>query len=180
MVAVSSAQLLVVLIGIPGSGKSTLANALLAASRAKPTPRPWRRVSQDVLGSRGRCINAAKRALEAGENVLIDRCNFDAPQRAHWLGLSEYADADLQRIAVFLPISRAEARSRILARGVHEGGVDAESMDEEKIAKIIARMHGSLRLPEPEEGFDEVLRASGRDELKAILRKLWSMSNDVG
>ena len=52
-------QLLVVLVGMPGSGKSTFAEELISQH-----PECWRRISQDVLGSRQRCIQRAKAALK--------------------------------------------------------------------------------------------------------------------
>ena len=69
-------QLLVVLVGMPGSGKSTFAEELISQH-----PECWRRISQDVLGSRQRCIQRAKAELREGHHVLIDRCNFDESQR---------------------------------------------------------------------------------------------------
>ena len=154
-----NAQLLLVLVGIPGSGKSTFASSLLSSplllKSAAAATRPWRRVSQDVLGSRGKCIRAATRALSAGEHVLIDRCNFDREQRAHWLGL-QAEQPPSHRVAVYLPVPPAEARRRVLTRGAHEGGVDANSMGEDKISQIVRRMHGSLTLPAADEGFDEI------------------------
>ena len=52
--------LLLVLVGIPGSGKSTFVQELLSGS---PAGAEWSRVSQDVLGSRGRCVRAAQVGL---------------------------------------------------------------------------------------------------------------------
>ena len=71
----------------------------------------------------------------------------------------------------------------MLARGVHEGGVDVESMSTAKIASIIARMQSDLREPELSEGFDEVLRVEG-DGLEgssskarqAVLERIWALA----
>ena len=84
------------------------------------------------------------------------------------------------RLAVYLPVQRAEARRRVLARGLHEGGVDALSMSEQKIASIIARMDDELRLPLAAEGFDEVLTvepAGAQDageQHAAALARIWA------
>ena len=55
--------LLLVLVGIPGSGKSTFVQELLSGSPTGAGCGEWARVSQDVLGSRGRCVRAAQVGL---------------------------------------------------------------------------------------------------------------------
>ena len=55
--------LLLVLVGIPGSGKSTFVQELLSGSPTGAECAEWSRVSQDVLGSRGRCVRAAQVGL---------------------------------------------------------------------------------------------------------------------
>ncbi|KAL6764605.1 AAA domain-containing protein, partial [Haematococcus lacustris] len=73
-------QKVLVLVGVPGSGKSTIAQQLREAG--------WVVVNQDVLGSRRSCEAAFDEALQAGRNVVVDRCNFDAAQRSTWVRLS--------------------------------------------------------------------------------------------
>ena len=100
-------QVVLVLVGLPGSAKSTFSNALIAASltdqwgavRASgsgsvDTPgldsidgtsrpfrqtRAWTRVSQDEAPSRRRqeCERQVVDALGKGDNVVVDRVNFD-------------------------------------------------------------------------------------------------------
>jgi hypothetical protein len=99
-------QVVLILVGLPGSSKSTFSNALvgysssplwnpppdeipdqssLRAFETKPTSvvrgvkRKWTRVSQDEAPSRRRQeVEAGLRhALARGENVVVDRVNFD-------------------------------------------------------------------------------------------------------
>ncbi len=72
-----------------GSGKSTFARALV-----DHYPN-WRRCKQDELGDRHAVLFAARTALLAGQNVVIDRTNIDAKQRRTWLELAR--DSTLQK-----------------------------------------------------------------------------------
>ena len=87
-------QVLLILVGLPGSSKSTFANALAGSSREPNwnqnssvtthttrcvSRRQWTRVSQDEAPSRRRqeCERQVIEALRRGENVVVDRVNFD-------------------------------------------------------------------------------------------------------
>jgi hypothetical protein len=63
---------------LPLEKKSTFAETLV--------PHGWARVNQDEAGNRTVCEAMARRALLEGRNVVIDRCNFNPAQRAHWVG----------------------------------------------------------------------------------------------
>lgn len=76
----SETQRMVLLVGLQGSGKSTFAAGLVE--------RGWSRISQDELGTRRSCELMTEYELRLGHNVVIDRCNFDPSQRAHWIQLA--------------------------------------------------------------------------------------------
>jgi predicted kinase len=173
LIAPTSPLLLVVLVGVPGSGKSTFASELIGGAPSEG--RAWCRISQDVLGTRKRCIKVAEAALKNGENLVIDRCNFDQSQRAHWLALRG-PQQPTWRLAVYLPLSEGDARDRVLGRGVHEGGVDTTNMSEEKIGEIVSRMHSSMCPPVKSEGFDERLLVSSSMQRDAALGRIWSLA----
>ncbi len=78
--AAQAPQLILVLVGLPGSGKSYFASKLEKESSSR-----YVRVNQDSLGTRKKCETACRQALSRGKSVIIDRCNFDATQREHWL-----------------------------------------------------------------------------------------------
>eukprot|EP00968_Pinguiococcus_pyrenoidosus_P004751 scaffold305_cov247-Pinguiococcus_pyrenoidosus.AAC.7 len=86
---------MVICMGLQGSGKSFFAEKLCragaevseaseCASEASEGRCEWRRVCQDVLGSRQKCIAAARRHLRSGTGVVIDRTNVSVLQRSHW------------------------------------------------------------------------------------------------
>lgn len=81
------AQMVLLLCGIPGSGKSTISRRILSALPAS-VRRQWVSLNQDVIGPRKKMERLTEQALAAGSSVIIDRCNFDAEQRAHWVRIA--------------------------------------------------------------------------------------------
>ena len=73
---------------------------------------------------------------------------------------------------VFHDVPQPEALARVLHRPLHEGGVDAESMSEAKLASIVSQMQGNLRPPLASEGFHEVhVCRSDQPELAELARR---------
>jgi predicted kinase len=131
-----------VLIGAPGSGKSSLAD-LLSPS--------FVRISQDALGNRLKCEDAALAALHSGVSVVIDRCNFDANQRSTWLSLARRCSA--RAVAVQLQAPLDVCLQRVAARRCHEGGLDGESKN---MVDVVTTLHGSHKWVTDDEGFCDV------------------------
>eukprot|EP00532_Pseudo-nitzschia_australis_P011584 CAMPEP_0168235872 /NCGR_PEP_ID=MMETSP0140_2-20121125/19172_1 /TAXON_ID=44445 /ORGANISM="Pseudo-nitzschia australis, Strain 10249 10 AB" /LENGTH=310 /DNA_ID=CAMNT_0008169043 /DNA_START=241 /DNA_END=1173 /DNA_ORIENTATION=- len=83
---------MILLVGLPGSGKSTFAQSLVAS-----VPEKFCRINQDELKSRPKCERKLKQVLSVSPSQqqrlcpIIDRCNFDAQQRATWYRLAEEA-----------------------------------------------------------------------------------------
>lgn len=138
-----------ILCGLPGSGKSTFAHRLLALAARDTT---WVRVCQDELGSREKCKAATHAALFATppRNVLVDRCNFDAEQRAPWIELARARGAEVAVGAVVFRVPLAECVRRARARGdAHPTLVDGVTGDAQAaVAQFAARWCN----PSPREG----------------------------
>jgi predicted kinase len=77
-------QVILVLVGLPGSGKSYFASKVEKESLSQ-----YVRINQDSLGTRKNCEASCRQALSRGKSVIIDRCNFDATQREHWLAIGK-------------------------------------------------------------------------------------------
>ncbi|KAJ2701879.1 hypothetical protein H4218_001123 [Coemansia sp. IMI 209128] len=78
--------LLVLLVGPPACGKSTFAAVHLA-------PLGFECVNMDTLGTRKKCIDAVKGALEAGRFVVVDNTNPDPASRGSFISVANGAGA---------------------------------------------------------------------------------------
>ena len=142
-------QRLICLVGLPGSGKSHFASLLSAGG--------YIRVCQDELGSsRQRCVEAAARALRAGDSPVIDRCNYDAGQRALWARLA--AEAGVPAVALELTPPVQVCVSRAAARVAHP------TLRPEAAEAVIRRFAAEFQATHEGEGFARVLRLTGDED----------------
>ncbi len=65
---------------------------------------------QDTLGNRKRCESSTRKALQAKQDVVIDRCNADMDQRSHWLNLARYWLHMCQRQFREVPVNILQTR----------------------------------------------------------------------
>lgn len=177
-------QYLVVLTGLIGSGKSTFARALVEHF---PT---WVRCNQDELGDRHAVAHAARTALLANRNVVIDRTNIDAKQRRTWLELArdictpianpvsqvapvtEVKTRRVVTVSLTLTIPIQVAEQRLRTRVSHE-----TLPTPQEALKILPHFLRSYQKPSLDEGFDYLLAFPAtkmslhpsKDEVEAIL-----------
>ena len=147
---------LIVLAGLPGSGKSSLAAAL--------EKRGWAVVNQDSLGNRRKCERACARAFERGDRVVIDRCNHDRSQRAHWTRILERAGGGY-KVAVWLTTPVDSCVERVLARPVHPtlAGPGAE--------KVVRNFEKSFDPPRDDE-VDAIIKLAPTDDYDSVAAAL--------
>jgi predicted kinase len=120
-----AAQVVLLLVGPPGAGKSTIAENICTQC---PN---WKRISQDRLRSRGACIEACIENIRLGHSVVIDRCNFDKQQRAHWIKIAN--QHRLKCYALIVDTPHRVCIERAVNRLGHEGGVDCSQMPRAKV-----------------------------------------------
>lgn len=136
---------MIILIGLPGSGKTTICNKWFPG---------YVRISQDELGSREACIKKTTQCLEAGLNVIIDRCNTSKSERKHWIDLALGYNADVVT-AVCLEVLESECIARINERKNHPTISHTMSLEEKsKIVYKFARDFESVSL---DEGFTNIV-----------------------
>ena len=58
-------------------------------------------------GSRPLCVAAARAALQAGHGAIIDRCNWDIPQRKDFIALAKQMNCQVSFLAVQTTLFRS-------------------------------------------------------------------------
>ncbi|CAD6580160.1 MAG: hypothetical protein CYPHOPRED_001146 [Cyphobasidiales sp. Tagirdzhanova-0007] len=138
-------QRVYVLCGVVGSGKSTLAVQFEALC-----PSRFTRVNQDSLGSRKKCEDLARASIEKGKSVLVDRQNFDAPQRYTWLEIGH--SSGIEVVALVFQTSKKACADRLKKRRNHETVKSVEQG-----LQILHSMSAIFSQPTPSEGFHRIV-----------------------
>ncbi|KAK2465654.1 hypothetical protein APHAL10511_002198 [Amanita phalloides] len=163
-------RIVLILCGLIASGKSTFATQL-----ESHFPQ-FLRCNQDELGSRRDVERLARQALSNGMSVCIDRTNFDASQRSHWIKIANDFPGTLIWLIVFdIPYEICAARLR--ERVSHPTIKNAEQG-----LSILARFASDFRYPQPEEGYDRIMYLTpdqlgpiySRSDISVILGLVWN------
>lgn len=99
---------LVILVGPPGSGKSTLAKSYENLG--------FVRISQDDQGKTEH-IALFEEAIREGRDIVVDRMNFNKPQRERYLAPAR--KAGYETFISVLQVPKEECRARVLQRENH-------------------------------------------------------------
>ena len=155
---------MIVLVGLPGAGKSTFAHALEQLQhkhRGSDSP-PVVVVNQDRLRRRKTCLRVARSALKDGASVVVDRCNFDVQQRAHWVKLARQFGVHAKRIvSVWLLTPLNVCHHRVQNRKGHptlSPGHQARG--------VVIGVHRTFAAPTSAEGFGQLVVVGYKDTAK--------------
>ncbi|KAJ7224470.1 P-loop containing nucleoside triphosphate hydrolase protein [Mycena pura] len=164
----AGSQFVLILVGLIGSGKSTFAQAV------HETFPGFIRCNQDELGDRRQVEHLARSSLRQGSSVVIDRTNFDASQRGHWIRIAHEFPGTLVWVLVF-DTPKDVCAARLQTRTGHptiQNATDALS--------ILDRFSSQYRAPTADEGYDRILYLQPTEQelvyspssLAAILRRV--------
>lgn len=151
---------LLLMVGVQGSGKTTFSMALC--------PHGWTRVNQDELGNRRAVEYAVADALNKGQNVVVDRCNFDETQRAHFVKIA-HAKGVKDVYCVWLNhVPLEECQKRVKTRTNHPGLNGNENKDTDA---IVSKVAADLTAPSTAEGLSQVDEVTDDDAYQTALSK---------
>ncbi|EJT45161.1 hypothetical protein A1Q1_06478 [Trichosporon asahii var. asahii CBS 2479] len=105
---------------------------------------------ESASGRRQEVEASVRAALLAGQNVIVDRVNFDPTQRGHFLAIAQQTGARPLSIVLKAPFDIL--RQRLLDRTDHPTLKDSETA-----LKVLGRMRRELVYPQTYEGFQRVL-----------------------
>lgn len=152
--------MVIVLCGLPGSGKSTYAKQLVGRL-PMPYRNRWVVANQDALGTRVNVVRVARAALQTKRSVIIDRCNFNAEQRSHWIELAQ----EFNIPSVFGVVMPHHIDTEFcIERAVVRGNSDGHGEDVNWRAVCIG-MRREYTAPEVSEGFAGVFQCSNEADL---------------
>lgn len=165
-------KLLIILVGLPGSGKSTFATNLLSGM-PEDAKSQWVVANQDTLKSRKRVYSLAEASMLEGRHVIIDRCNFDVEQRAHWVSLARDFPS-YKTLCVTLPnhLNLNYCASRATARGN-----DGIHQDNTNWYEVCVRMRKQYQVPRTEEGIDAIYLCDTDGHVSELGQTLISLSH---
>jgi hypothetical protein len=94
------------------------------------------------------------------QSVIVDRCNFDAKQRQHWVELGQRYSADAVLCIVMHSTAVNVCSQRAIARGddgIHKDG------DKTNWSRVCTIMRDDFRFPALHEGLQGVYKCTGDD-----------------
>lgn len=134
---------LIIMVAAPGSGKTEFVCRYIL-------PHGYVHVNADTCGTRAKCISIARRALQNGENVVVDNTNPDVASRNIYMSLAhEYGYRHIRAIVMTASVDLAKHLNNV--RNVYSHGKIP------RVSKIVYNIYNKKYIdPKKREGFDKI------------------------
>ncbi|KIP03680.1 hypothetical protein PHLGIDRAFT_26012 [Phlebiopsis gigantea 11061_1 CR5-6] len=154
---------LVLFVGPPAIGKSRFYRAHFAGVG-------YVHVNQDTLGSRDKCVRAAREALEEGRSVVVDNTNRDSATRGFYITIAQKLGVPVRCFHFVGSSELAWHNNLYRAYNLPPGSSSAPKRDLLPYSAITS-FRAAFKEPTVAEGFSEVRRVNwvfeGTDEERA-------------
>ncbi|KAF9050802.1 PNK3P-domain-containing protein [Hymenopellis radicata] len=161
-------QEVVVFVGYPCLGKSSFYGKHFA-------PSGYVHVNQDTLGSRPKCISAAKAALKEGKSVVIDNTNRDASTRKYYVDLAKDHDVPV-RCFSFTGSAELAWHNNLYRAFNRPPSLSSTEQSRELLPYLaFSGFKANYEPPDEKEGFSEIRQVNWVFEGTDEERRHWSM-----
>jgi bifunctional polynucleotide phosphatase/kinase len=166
---------LIICVGSPGSGKSTYIRGMLSDSK-------FTIISQDLLGTKSKCLAAAKKALADGGTVIVDNTNPKSLSRQEFINLNS---ADSKTLCLYFSTRKEMCihNNKFRLYGPHASelfkvltGEEYEAQGYWVPAVAIHSYWANLEVPSETEGMDVVEIPFVPSFENEFQKKIWSMA----
>ncbi|KEY70530.1 hypothetical protein S7711_02690 [Stachybotrys chartarum IBT 7711] len=153
---------IVLFCGPPGAGKSTFYWTYLQ-------PLGYRRINQDTLKTRDKCVQAAKDALKDGDSVVIDNTNPDVEVRAIWIDLAKTFKVPIRCVWFKTPLHIAEHNDAVRANNKLLNPESRQGLPKLAFTGFVSR----FKAPQVKEGFQDITELDFRFRGSEDEYKIW-------
>ncbi|KAF1849978.1 PNK3P-domain-containing protein [Cucurbitaria berberidis CBS 394.84] len=156
---------IVLFCGSPGSGKSSFYWKHLQ-------PLGYRRVNQDNLKTREKCVKAATVLIDEGIPVVVDNTNADLETRAVWIALARKLSIPIRCVLFTASAKLCEHNDTVRALNI---GPETNPESRSILPKLAFNGFASrYREPSVPEGFEDIIKVDFEFEGPEEQKKLWS------
>lgn len=147
---------MIIVVGLPGSGKSHFCNTVLS-------PKGYRVVNADTLGSTQACLTECQRAQRSGRSCVVDNTNVDVASRKKFLALA--AEMQIPCRCFVMNVTPAQAKHNIAYREL------LDSSHSKINDMVFNMMKKKYQVPTLEEGFTSIHKVNFKPRFTNVQEK---------
>ncbi|KAF4976021.1 hypothetical protein FZEAL_7277 [Fusarium zealandicum] len=158
---------IVLFCGPPGAGKSTFYWKYLK-------PLGYERINQDLLKSRDKCVQVARKHLQEGTSVAIDNTNADPDTRTIWVELAKKFGISIRCVWFKTPLALCEHNDAVRALNESLNPESRQGLPKLAFSGFASR----FKPPHKREGFQDITEVrfhfQGTEEEYRIWGRYWA------